>query len=538
MEVAKINGYTVKDAKAREAAEKAIKDIVVERARINALVANTGESTEGNAELIDIRITHKGRSFATAGEAVRNADAEIDGKVTPIWAAGQETQIAHTSVETGRYQLGDGSIGELEWTNVYTVPVEPNTTYICKQAYNGLNNCWLAFYDESGAFIYGVKNTDPDAESYTKDIVACAPGNAAVMKYTTNPDNAHGVFTYYPWDVGKLFSDMQNLNKTFWATGKKVKMTPANTENDKYVTGDGSIGELSGYSVHTFNVSENTYYEIENASTGSPNWYVAFYDSYGNLLGGKRHSTEIGYYFSGTVLAPETAVTMKVQQGGGEAVAYQRVMSVGSMAGKKWAAFGDSITEKNIRATSVYCDYIAEATGIEAHNLGISGTGYAYSRSTSGNAFHHRTGEIPADCDVVTIFGGGNDIALTDLPLGNDTDTGTETLCGCFNTTINNIFAAHPLIKLGIITPCPWERFPLTEPGNEMELFVDAMIRICRTRGIPVLDLYRCSGLRPWDATFRAAAYTRDDGDGTHPDENGHKFIASHIKAFLETLVI
>ena len=48
------------------------REIVVERARIDNLVANTGEQTEGNSELIDARTDGDGTVHLTAGGAVRN----------------------------------------------------------------------------------------------------------------------------------------------------------------------------------------------------------------------------------------------------------------------------------------------------------------------------------------------------------------------------------------------------------------------------------------------------------------------------------
>ena len=46
-------------------------DLETERSRINNLVANAGD-TDGNAELLDIRIGADGTVYDTAGEAVRN----------------------------------------------------------------------------------------------------------------------------------------------------------------------------------------------------------------------------------------------------------------------------------------------------------------------------------------------------------------------------------------------------------------------------------------------------------------------------------
>ena len=43
---------------------------------------------------------------------------------------------------------------------------------------------------------------------------------------------------------------------------------------------------------------------------------------------------------------------------------------------KKWVVVGDSLTEKNNRATKNYHDYISEEVGINVINMGVGGTGY------------------------------------------------------------------------------------------------------------------------------------------------------------------
>lgn len=218
--------------------------------------------------------------------------------------------------------------------------------------------------------------------------------------------------------------------------------------------------------------------------------------------------------------------------------------------GKKWAAVGDSLTYDEYATTSAYYhDHIAETTGITVVNMGQGGTGYKRTFNTGeGYAFFQRIVHVPADVDVVTIFGGGNDLSTTweTYGLGDVTDTGTDTICGCINTTLDNLFSVLPMANLGIITPTPWKHFypaATTEKASRMNQLCEKLVEICRLRSIPCLDLYHCSGLRPWDKTFRDAVYTKDvvesDGElgGVHPDENGHKVIATKIKTFLENLL-
>ena len=204
---------------------------------------------------------------------------------------------------------------------------------------------------------------------------------------------------------------------------------------------------------------------------------------------------------------------------------------VRQLAGKKWTCLGDSLTEVNQRTTLHYHDYIAAETGITVVNLGHSGAGY-YARPRD-YSFRHQALNIPTDTDVITIFGSFNDI--NQVPLGEITDTTADTLCGCMNITFDNIYSVIPLAQIGVITPTPWSGGIVD--GSANSLYVEALVSLCRKRGIPCLDLYHCSNLRPWDATFRELAYSKDEGGGTHPDETGHKIITPRIREFLFTLI-
>ena len=206
--------------------------------------------------------------------------------------------------------------------------------------------------------------------------------------------------------------------------------------------------------------------------------------------------------------------------------------------GKKWAAVGDSITEKNSKALKQYHDYIAESTGITVVNMGVSGTGYKQYEDTN-NAFYQRILNVPTDVDVVTIFGSGNDLSHA---LGDVTDTGTDTLCGCINTTIDNLYSVLPTVQVGIITPTPWGGYNPVNDNNVMAQYSAKIVEICRLRGIPCLDLYHCSGMRPWDDAFCSSAYNMnsagDDYDRVHPNSTGHAIFAPRIKAFLQSLIL
>lgn len=211
--------------------------------------------------------------------------------------------------------------------------------------------------------------------------------------------------------------------------------------------------------------------------------------------------------------------------------------------GKKWVCVGDSITERNQHSAKFYHDFVKEDLGFDVINFGVSGTGYktrddVQSPTTEG-AFYQRVTQIPASTDVVTIFGSFNDITQGHT-LGTPTDTGTSTICGCINATIEAIYAINPAMKLGIISPCPWKE--MNPSNSDAVAYVEALQDICMRNSIPFLNLFYESGLRPWikavrDELYNQDAQTDNDFHGTHPNSKGHALLASKIREFLKTLI-
>ena len=204
-----------------------------------------------------------------------------------------------------------------------------------------------------------------------------------------------------------------------------------------------------------------------------------------------------------------------------------------------WAVMGDSLTEKNIRAKKSYYDYIADELGCGLINYGVSGTGYA---RTNNNFMTRMLSIDPTKFDVLTVFGSFND-AGAGLDIGDPTDTwsesGTNTLCGFINQTIDNFYSVAPYKPIGLVTPCPWIDIPPTNTwGNS---YADAIIAIAKRRGIPYLDLFRDSGIRPWAGSDYLAMYYLEDGEqdtGVHPNSLGHKvFLYPHFREFLKSLI-
>jgi lysophospholipase L1-like esterase len=288
-------------------------------------------------------------------------------------------------------------------------------------------------------------------------------------------------------------------------------------------------------------VEEGKFYYVD-ASAAYSNALYALYDKDKNFVSAKKAeagatATEISFE---KIFIPKGVAYIKVCQWmkNMTATLYEGIIGCKEWVGKKWVCVGDSLTEKNIRATKNYHDYIAEKTGIEVVNMGVSGTGYKRQEENS-KAFYQRILNVPTDADVITIFGSGNDGTYWANAMGSATDSGTDTLGGCINTTLDNLYSVNPLAVVGIVSPTPWLNSAPDNPQNGMSLYTELLREICRLRGIPFLDLFHCSGFRPNNAEYRELVFSRDPvGNATHPNEIGHKLIAPRFKAFLETLIM
>lgn len=209
-------------------------------------------------------------------------------------------------------------------------------------------------------------------------------------------------------------------------------------------------------------------------------------------------------------------------------------------ADKVWCGVGDSLTDAAGGNTRYY-DYIVEETGIQFVDYGISGSGYL-NGSQYNIAWYQRTNvnRAPAleTADVITLFGSGNDLGRG-YTLGDVTDTTTDTICGAINVTLDNIYECNPCAVIGVITPSPWYstsyHYNPADVDNEMAQYSAKLIEICKRRGIPCLDLYHESNLRPWIDAARSELFV--NGDGVHPNSAGHKILYTHFREFLKKLI-
>lgn len=216
------------------------------------------------------------------------------------------------------------------------------------------------------------------------------------------------------------------------------------------------------------------------------------------------------------------------------------------LANKKIAFLGDSITE-GTGASSVeyvYWKVIARLTGAQCYGYGIGGTRITPQQTPSPNPrwdhyFASRIEEIIPDADIIVIFGGTNDFGHGDAPFGKLDDTTDDTFCGAFHNLCKQIIFRYPKTQLVVMTPlhrCSEDEVVNNELGIRRAAplvdYVDAIREIAGFYAIPVLDLFRVSGIQPRVEMLKELYMP----DGLHPNDAGNERIAQKVIGFFKML--
>lgn len=188
--------------------------------------------------------------------------------------------------------------------------------------------------------------------------------------------------------------------------------------------------------------------------------------------------------------------------------------------GKKWFAFGDSITDYGY-----YIPTVDAELGTESTKYGHGGYSYAQLASVYTEMIG---GATP---DLITLFAGTNDFG----------HSGTiEAMRGGMETIINGLYTAFPKVQLVIITPLqrnfdatqyPTETSGLgpNSLGKYLIDYVEVIREVAEKYSIPCLDFYSMGGINANNASVKTI-------DGLHPNSsygvNLGFMIAEFIKGY------
>lgn len=214
------------------------------------------------------------------------------------------------------------------------------------------------------------------------------------------------------------------------------------------------------------------------------------------------------------------------------------------LKGKTVLFLGDSITE-GAGASSPEQGYVSvfqRLSGAHTVNYGIGGTRIAKQKSPSrcdvwDRDFIGRVDEMQPEADVVVVFGGTNDFGHGDAELGSFSSGSEDTFYGALHTLCQKLIGKYPKAEIVFLTPLHRisEDSTVSEIGLQtcpLSSYVTAIQEIAGYYALPVLDLFRTSGLQPKVDKIRELYMP----DGLHPSDAGAAKIAQKLYNFLKAI--
>lgn len=397
---------------------KNAQDIKTERARIdNQLSAGTVDG-----ELKDVRVGADGKTYASAGEAVREQVAALSVPVnnvvtfTPVWHAGCYIGVASGKVVD--YPNGGYSCTE-------PIRVFPDLMHeVTVRTACGVDNSAIAFYDKQGNFL-SAENIGEGIDML-KAFTIPVPEKAYTLRYSCSTNHC---------DDSRVLCDLSLLD----VCARAVKINEGQTEylsceweSGKYITVSGAVRTHEGtaFQLTTLDVAEGEVYTITGNDRDSAKLY-AIYTEDDDLLSvypeeqeNMAHSVEVvipanaGYMRVGsygnltTVALKIPYATIKTR----DVVRKKEIDRASQQTGmyryalEKVLCIGDSLTAgayyiNGWAGTSIkqnYPYYLGRMCNCEVTNAGKSG--WSASDWVSGllNAYNY------ADYDTVIVWFGTN----------------------------------------------------------------------------------------------------------------------------------
>lgn len=437
-----------------------------------------------------------GSCIAPTSAAYSRDDIRFKNRVELNW---QFTSLGYNGAENGVNRPYDKSLGVL----IYCV----NDVLMDKVKLDA--NAFVLVTDQAtGCQEWQIDNTALDAEGYVASLIELE----GIIKSGAGSSLNH-FFLVGPY-------------KCTWPGAYPMSTTgvnPNGNTGEDYIRAQRKLAMIKGWS----------YLDLLSSQLNT---------SYTAMSNDRLHLSQEGHQLLGDILGQMLCGTLLTQASD----IFSNVDAY-TARNKKWAVIGDSLTARTSYTTKAYHDYIAEQMGVNVINLGVGGTGY-WKGYEDLNNFALKVGDIPEDTDFITVFGSFNDIASLDLEeyeasIGNVGSAGYTTICGAINEFFDELYARFPACKVGVILPTPWKTMTPIYTDAPAWDYVEKLRTICERKGVPVLDLFKGSGLRPWDSANRLAMYSKDlesgqtDPRGTHPNEAGHYVIASKIREFIKSLI-
>ena len=214
------------------------------------------------------------------------------------------------------------------------------------------------------------------------------------------------------------------------------------------------------------------------------------------------------------------------------------------LKGTKINFLGDSITAGSGTSSpdKVFPMLIEREYGAICQNYGIGGTRIARQKVPTDiqhdKDFISRVPEMDNDADIVVVFGGTNDFGHGDAPIGTMSDRTPYTFYGALHCLYTALIEKYHGVPIVVLTPLHriTEDTPTGDnkpaPVGTLKEYVDIIREVAEYYSLPVLDMFKESGLQPKIPIIRQKYVP----DGLHPNDDGHAILAHKIARFLEML--
>ena len=529
-------------------------DVVVERARIDNLVAGT---TPSGAEVTDIRIGADGVTYGSAGTAVREQVGELSREIHDVLFEG----MLNPKTFTDNIALGSDGVptttSETIGNSTCKIPVKKGTCVsVIGEHISRL--CLYTLSDEVIPESYIGNDTPGKTTTVHQD---------GYLRFTIVTKNGHAL--YQPKEAVKVRVTKVNRNNliTPRAFGSQYLYEPSyniGLTANYIVAAGGIINNNGNYYLTDFIPVEPM--DVLSISHSVP-YSGAFYDENKNWVKAIQSSADGVEPL--TVKVPYNAVYARfnikkdiannysvvygeeAQETPGSGIVspwFMRTASVSKWEGATFCTLGDSITWQDGKAYGQgdvgaiargYQTVIKEKLHTASYdNYGVSGAPVANgSKNGEGTVAKAKTVDY-ANYDLCIIAGGTNDFKL-DVPIGEIGNIGDKsfndtTFFGAYRKMVEHILTEKPTIRICLFTPLHrnnggYNISTTNKAGHKLIEYVNAIKAIGEMYSLPVCDVYSNSGIN----SLNLSVYTMD---GLHPNDKGYERMGEYCAAFLETI--
>jgi lysophospholipase L1-like esterase len=521
--------------------------IEVERARIDSYLS--AKTPPDNTELIDLRIDCEGKTWGSAGSAVRNITKTLLDMFNDV-STPKTKDIDPDFTEALMYHKFGASY---EGGYSATYAVSEGEEYLIS-SYYGFDYPDVIFEGYRGDIVgYGHTSPSKMKKNLFEERIT-VPVGANTMRI--NWCDAEGDVSLikakkiegYSLDFEQLtdfittaITPLETLHPSYVVCetdgtqpveGHIIKMNEGGSINPAVVA-DGS----TAYKIGTYKVKAgqrvkfsccanfgNMFYYMFNSSTGEVHTYEQSENNSTRQYLDKNFTIPIGV--DRLCVANINESPLCTYMAG--------VKGASPFEGLTAYVIGDSVSEYNSKATKNYLNYLTERTGITVHNYANSGAGFLNEKENNTH-FFGQVLSLPTEApDVVIVMGSGNDLKYVANNLGTLRQVRDNTLYGQMHNVYNMIMSKYGgKTKVVFIAPVGWKRYGTQIANSVMKTYAEAMKEFCRLKCVPFLDLYHEGGLNP-DCEQH---YQYFDAEGVHPNADGHKIITSPIYNFLTGVI-